>query len=145
MNNHIVHLPVLQSLTSQICMFVRTSKGQMINIWYQNQLFLGCESGSAERLDVDVLEDDAILDLRPERPSRWAIRLVVGVVAWGESHSYRYSDQRLTWSLPGHIWPWPLSPTSIFSKDNTEINYKLNYDVFLLFLTHKSLDYASSA
>ena len=41
---------------------------------------------------MDVLEDDAIFDLRPERQSRWAINVVVGVVAWRASHSLRYAD-----------------------------------------------------
>ena len=54
---------------------MRTSKSQMINKWYQNQPFLGSESGSLEIealgtalevLEVDALEDDAIFDLRPE-------------------------------------------------------------------------------
>ena len=34
---------------------------------------------------------------------------------------------RVTWSLPDHIWPWALVQTSLFSKSNTEIKYKLNY------------------
>ena len=38
-----------------------------------------------EVLEVDVLEDDAIFDLRPEGPSRRAI----SVVARGESQSLR--------------------------------------------------------
>ena len=29
-----------------------------------------------ERLEVDVLEDDTIFDLRPERPSRYAMSVV---------------------------------------------------------------------
>ena len=37
-----------------------------------------------EVVEVDVLEDDAIFDLRPEGPSRRAI----SVVALGESQSY---------------------------------------------------------
>ena len=118
MNIHIVHLPVLQSLASQICM--RTSKSQMINKWYQNQLFW-VVNPEMKRLEVDVLEDDAIFDPRPERPSHWAISVVVGVVAWGESHSLRYADHRVTWSLPGHIWPTRVQNVcacarSLFSK-----------------------------
>ena len=73
-------------------------------------------------LEVDVLEDDAIFDLRPERQSRWAISVVVGVVAWRESHSFRYADHKVNWSLPDDIWPGDLAQTSIFSKNNTEIN-----------------------
>ena len=76
-----------------------------------------------EVVEVDVLEDDAIFDLRPEGPSRRAI----SVVAWGESQSLRYAQGHL-WRLPGgHIWPWALAQTSIFSKNNTEIKCKLNY------------------
>ena len=66
----------------------------MINKWYQNQPFLGSESGSLEikalgtalealkELEVDALEDDAIFDLRPEGPSR--------------RQSLRYADDRVT-------------------------------------------------
>ena len=42
-------------------------------------------------LEVDVLEDDAIFDLRPEGPSRRAI----SVVAWLESQSLRYAQGNL--------------------------------------------------
>ena len=52
-----------------------------------------------EVLEVDVLEDDAIFDLRPEGPSHRAI----SVVARRETQSLRYADYRVTWSLPDHI------------------------------------------
>ena len=65
-------------------------------------------------VEADVLEDDAIFDLRPEGPSRRAIQ------------SLRYAQGHL-FRLPDHIWPWALAQTSIFSKYNTEIKYKLNY------------------
>ena len=118
---------------------VRTSKSQMINKWYQNQPFwalnpgqkviartLVLELGTAlevvEVVEVDVLEDDAIFDLRPEGPSRRAI----SGVAWGESQSLRYAHGDLC-RRPDHVWPWALAQTSVFSKNNTEIKYKLNY------------------
>ena len=52
-------------------------------------------------LEVDVLENDAIFDLWPEGPSLQA----PSIVTWQESQSLRYADQRVTWSLPDHIWP----------------------------------------
>ena len=44
-----------------------------------------------EVVEVDVLEDDAIFDLRPEGVSYPAIN----VVAWGESQSLRYAQGHL--------------------------------------------------
>ena len=44
-----------------------------------------------EVVEVDVLEDDAIFDLRPEGPSHQAISVVV----WGESQSLRYEQGHL--------------------------------------------------
>ena len=147
MNIHIVHLPVLQSLASQICMCAPRKAKRLTNDIKINRFWV-LNPEVLKRLEVDVLEDDAIFDLGPERQSRWAISVVVGVVAWREPHSFRYADYRVNWSLPDHIWPWALAQTSIFSKNNTEINYKLNYSrtmMFCLFSTHKSSDYASSA
>ena len=71
-------------------------------------------------LEVDVLEDDAIFDLRPEEPS---------VVARRESQSLRYAQG----DLQDHIWPWALAQTSIFSKNNTEIKCKLKYSTTMIF------------
>ena len=51
-----------------------------------------------EVVEVDILEDNAIFDLRPEGPSRRAI----SVVAWGESQSLRYAQGDLC-HLPDHI------------------------------------------
>ena len=95
-----------------------------------------------EVLEVDVVEDDAIFDLRPEGSSRRAI------VAWRESQSLRYADHMMTWSLPDHIWPWSLAQRSTFSKNNTEMKYKLHYSELwwlFLFSTQKTSDYATSA
>ena len=74
-----------------------------------------------EVVKVDVLEDDAIFDLRPEGP----IRRAINVVASGESQSLRYAQGHLC-RLPDH-GQWALAQTSVFSKNNTEIKYKLNY------------------
>ena len=61
-------------------------------------------------LEVDVLEDDAIFDLRPEGPSRRAIR----VMARGESQSLRYAQGDL---LHGPYLTMGLSTDlSIFQK-----------------------------
>ena len=84
-------------------------------------------TGSVERAGSpgSVLEEDAIFDLKPEGPSHRAMTW-----AWWPDESLRslrYADHRVTWSLPDYIWPWALAQTIVFSKFNTEINYKLNY------------------
>ena len=137
MNSHIVHLPVLQSLASQIGMCAPRKAKWLTNDYKINRFWVlnpgqkviarilvldGTALDVVEVVEVDVLEDDAIFDRRPEGPSRWAI----SVVAWGESQSLRYAQGHLC-RLPGHIWPWALAETSIFSKNNTEIKNKLNY------------------
>ena len=150
MNIHIVHLPVLLSLASQIRMCAPrkakwlTNDNKALEVLKGLQVLKvqpsspssssshtplslkrvgGKEIQGTSLLEVDVLEDDAISDLRPEVPSRRAI----SVVAWRKSQSISYADHRVTWSLPDHIWPWALAQTSIFSENNTEIKYKLNY------------------
>ena len=80
-----------------------------------------------EVLEVDVLEDDAIFDLRPEGPNRRAI----SVVARGESQSLGYAQGDL--ESAGPYLTMGLSTDSIFSKNNTEIKYKLNYSRTMMF------------
>ena len=70
-------------------------------------------------MQVDVLEDDAIFDLRPEGVSHPAISVVA-------EESLSLSDMHRVTSSVYHIRPWALAQTSIFSKNNTEIKYKLN-------------------
>ena len=80
----------------------------------------------------DVVPRDRVVQLR-------AYYVKVGnLVAWRESQSLRYAGHKVTWSLPGHIWPWALAQTSIFSKFNwsrnklqTELLY--NCDGFICF------------
>ena len=96
-----------------------------------------------EVLGVDVLEDDAIFDLRPEGLSRRAI----SVVAWGESQSLRYVQGVLESAGP-YLTMGLSADLNIFQKQyRNKIQTKLfkNYYVLFLFSTLKSSGYASSA
>ena len=58
-------------------------------------------------------------------------RRVISVVAW-------VSVLCTEWPLPSAgpyltCWPWALAETSIFSKSNTKIKYKLNYSRAMMF------------
>ena len=69
---------------------------------------------SQEVMEGDVLEDDAMWEAEPPSHKRGGLSL---------SLMHRVTSCR----LPDRIWPWALAQTSIFSKNNTEIKYKLNY------------------
>ena len=72
-----------------------------------------------EVVKVYVLEDDAIWGAEPPSHKRGGLSLSL-------MHRQDLAQGNLC-GLPDHIWPWALAQTSIFSKYNTEIKYKLNY------------------
>ena len=84
-----------------------------------------------EVLEVDVLEDDAIFDLRPEGLSRRAI----SVVAWGESQSLRYAQGNLESAGP-YLTMGLNTDLNIFQKqyrNKMQTELFRNFDFFFVF------------
>ena len=158
MNIHIVHLPVLQSLASQMRMYAPRKAKWLTNdvkinrFWVLNpgqKVIAEFEAlGTAlevlkglEVLEVDVLEDDAIFDLRPEGHKRdGPTRVSVSQICWPQG-DLESAGPYLTMGVSTDL--------NIFRKQyRNKIQTELfwNYDgFFFLFSTHKSSDYASSA
>ena len=116
----------LDSITRTHVLWIRVTSSLHFPV-----LLLGTPSLETEALDtmkvlkglevlVDVLDDDAIFDLRPERLSPRA-----SVVAWGESQSLRYAQGNLESAGP-YLTMGLSTDLNIFQKQY-EIKYKLNY------------------
>ena len=125
---------------------VRTSRSKKINKWYHNQSFLSSESGP-ECYSLHTC-------FRRQPVQCKVISITRTHVPWLGNFTSSPVLSGITFRNICTGWPagsyltWAIAKTSIFSKNNTEIEYKLNYSKqwwFFFFSTHKSLDYASSA
>ena len=141
MNIHTVHLPVLQSLASQIRMCFPV-------------LLLGTRSRS---LEIEGL-GTALEVLKGLKCWKWVFVRTIPSLIWGmRGRTAGHKHGRLT-RVSQICWPnddlesagpyLSLAQTSVFSKNNAEIKYKLNYSgtimVFFVF-NAKSSDYVTSA